>query len=463
MGLCYHPQFAAPSTSLMHEDPSHDIPYDPAMPYDRDEPPEYASPPLGRDDSREGDEVPLLIRRKGEGGTGSTSTVDEFAYELGRVQHDLKSLRLNLDGIPPLYSAAIVLSPSDASAAELAPLQDLAAQTTATSLLLTSTIPALRVYAAKLPYLKPAAGNFVVSTAEQTSLKHQLADCCDALKASLGEISKWEKHEASELPQAKERLMKVIKTREPDSGADQVMAKLWQAQRDGEGPLANLTAESYSWRWAVEHPASQLALAIHKAGDTAFLNNIARPSTLAPSLWTNPFAYVSAIPGSRKSSGYSIPGTKEALPVDGSQEEVGPFGEPVEGRAAPPRRRVVWLWIAFVLLLLAGASVGIALWSLKTDHATASTEGADSQAGATVILPALCSLFTPPALGGDDIKMPFHVQHSYHSGFLWDVNQTDLPGDRYTVIPKVLYIHRQGMKRWRVTFGPGERLAWTPN
>ncbi|GAA5878845.1 hypothetical protein JCM1840_000733 [Sporobolomyces johnsonii] len=459
----------------MHEDPSHDIPYDPAMPYDRDEPPEYASPPLGRDDSRDGDEVPLMIRRKGEGGTGSTSTVDEFAYELGRVQHDLKSLRLNLDGIPLLYSAAISLSPSDASAAELAPLQDLAAQTTATSLLLTSTIPALRVYAAKLPYLKPAAGNFVVSTAEQTSLKHQLADCCDSLKASLGEISKWEKQEASELPQAKERLLKVIKKREPDSGEEQVMAKLWQAQRDGEGPLANLTVcrssrelhysvtddlkaqvESYSWRWAVEHPACQLALAIHRAGDTSFLNNIARPSTLAPSLWTNPFAYVSAIPGSRKSSGYSIPGTKEALPVDGSQEEVGPFGEPVEGRAAPPRRRIVWLWIAFVLLLLAGASVGIALWSLKTDHATASTEGADSQAGATVIVDVPGHSTSPlsarsslhPALGGDDIKMPFHVQHSYH---------------RYTVIPKVLYIHRQGMKRWRVTFGPGERLAWTPN
>ncbi|KAK4332263.1 hypothetical protein RTBOTA2_000417 [Rhodotorula toruloides] len=44
--------------------------------------------------------------------------------------------------------------------------------------------------------------------------------------------------------------------------------------------------------------------------------------------------------------------------------------------------------------------------------------------------------------------MPFSVAHKQHS---------------YTIIPKVLYVHRFGMKRWRVTFGPGGRIAWTPN
>lgn len=38
--------------------------------------------------------------------------------------------------------------------------------------------------------------------------------------------------------------------------------------------------------------------------------------------------------------------------------------------------------------------------------------------------------------------MPFSVQHHWH---------------RYTLIPKVLYVHRIG-KRLKVTFGPGERV-----
>lgn len=41
--------------------------------------------------------------------------------------------------------------------------------------------------------------------------------------------------------------------------------------------------------------------------------------------------------------------------------------------------------------------------------------------------------------------MPFSVQRRTHS---------------YTIIPKVLYVHRQGMKRWRVSMGP---INWTPN
>ena len=119
--------------------------------------------------------------------------------------------------------------------APLSTLEALARRTTTAELLISTSIPPLRILHSTLPYLKPAAGSFVVSSSQMSEMKQQLAQCAQTVKDALGKIHQMEQaEEVTEKKEARMRLLKFIKEREnSQTESSELMAQLLGAERDG--------------------------------------------------------------------------------------------------------------------------------------------------------------------------------------------------------------------------------------
>jgi len=129
-------------------------------------------------------------------------------------------------------------------------LEALARRTTSSSLLLSSTIPSLRTLAARLNYLKPAAGSFVVTTEQTIELKGQLARCADTLKSVLDRIKELARAEEEGKKDARMRLLRIIKSRESkETDQAELMALLLGAERDGENDVESLPVRFFTYQF----------------------------------------------------------------------------------------------------------------------------------------------------------------------------------------------------------------------
>ncbi|GAA6031870.1 hypothetical protein JCM8097_003311 [Rhodosporidiobolus ruineniae] len=359
----------------------------------------------GHGEEDEGDEAPLIGKDKGKGVEGGPVAVDGFGYQLGRVHHDLSTLRSNLSGIASLHADALALAPPDTSLVAQSFLQDLSAQTAATAELL-STVPSeLRSLASKVNVLKPAAGKFVVSAAEQNAAKTELADCAELLRSSVRDVETGARKELDEKPQARIRLLKVIKARE--EGADEAtqMGMLLSAEREGQWHAEQLKPNSYGWRWSVEHPYTRLQAALHSSGDLSFLASIQAPSAPAPSLWASPLSYLPSLRSTSRPPLYSSPSAASTFTADDSapslssstplydipeEDKVGSYGEPLSERRTMspgqgPKRWKVALGLFVLLAAMGGAAVGVVLWGRKVDgesETSGTSEAATAAPGA---------------------------------------------------------------------------------
>ena len=146
----------------------------------------------------------------------------------------MNALRDIIDGIETLHA--------DLSSHEspLSTLEALARRTTSATLLVSTTVPALRALRSTLPFLKPAAGAFVVSNSQTLELKHQLASCARALEGTLEKVAKMERVEEGDgKKESRMRLLKCIKAREGEGvESSELMAKLLGAERDGGRAVA---------------------------------------------------------------------------------------------------------------------------------------------------------------------------------------------------------------------------------
>ncbi|BGP12605.1 hypothetical protein JCM10213_008742 [Rhodosporidiobolus nylandii] len=335
-----------------------------------------------RGQEHEGDQASLLSKEGKQGG-GGPLTVDQYLYEIGRLHHDLTTLRSNLAGIPSLVQDAAALAPTDNSLVAQSLLQDLSAQTTASADLLAYLPDELGSLASKSKLLKPAAGNFVVSSAEQRQVKQELTACAGLLKASIRDIETGARNELEGTQQARMRLLKVIKAAAGEAGEAEQMGHLLTAEREGAGLVERLKPGSYGWRWAVEHPYSRLQASLASFGTLSFLDSIQAPVGPAPSLWANPLSYVPSLSFSAKPPRYAAPGETPTA-VDGSQEEegkIGNYGEPIEGPPKPPQRWKVAVGVFVVVALAVGATVAVIVVGRQ---GTASGDG-DASAPVTAI------------------------------------------------------------------------------
>ncbi|GAA5899580.1 uncharacterized protein JCM6883_005265 [Sporobolomyces salmoneus] len=349
----------------------------PPAPYDgpRGSPPDYASPPLTQQGD---DETPLIVHQKRQPKIDGPMSVDDFAYEMGRVAYDINALRDIVEGIENLKADL------SSQGSPISTLEALARRTTSASPLLSTSVPSLRTLRSTIPYLKPAAGAFVVSNSQTVELKQQLAQCAQTLKDVLGKISAMERREEdTEKKDTRMRLLKFIKEKEGEGvESSELMAQLLGAERDGSRATSEaLEVNSYAWRWVVERPGCRLARSVDESGDLTFLHKIEYPP--APSVWANTWAFLPSLYPSnstnRKTSGYSAAGTKESMPIDANDEETtGNYGEPLsDGLNRRPSRYKLWLVVLFVLLLMAGAGLGIGFWVKSFDHATSRSETGD--------------------------------------------------------------------------------------
>ncbi|GAA5958394.1 hypothetical protein JCM3765_007862 [Sporobolomyces pararoseus] len=372
----------APTSASMHQlDSQESYSSEPPVPYDDarelNSPPDYASPPLLQQGD---DETPLIVHQKRQPKKDGPMSVDDFMYEIGRVAYDANALKDVFGGIELLKAD---LSSQEAP---LSSLEALARRTTTAELLVSTSIPSLRTLYSTLPYLKPAAGSFVVSSTQMSEMKQQLAQCAQTVKDVLGKVDQMEQaEEGSEKKEARMRLLKFIKEREgSQTESSELMAQLLGAERDGgKVTTEKLEVNSYPWRWAVERPGSRLAHSVKDLGDLSFLNKIEYPP--APSLWANTWAYLPTLYATnstnRKISGYSAAGTKESMPIDANDEELtGNYGEPLSAPSNQrPSRYKLWLVVFFLLIVLAASGVGIGLWMRKLRSATSSGEGGNGQ------------------------------------------------------------------------------------
>lgn len=93
-----------------------------------------------------------------------------------------------------------------------------------------------------------------------------------------------------------------------------------------------------------------------------------------------PTLYAGSNATARKTSGYSAAGTKESIPIDGTDDEevaTANYGEPLASESARtrPSRYKLWFVVLFMLVVLTASGVGIAFWVKKLRHATAEREG----------------------------------------------------------------------------------------
>ncbi|GAA5867989.1 hypothetical protein JCM8547_000775 [Rhodosporidiobolus lusitaniae] len=104
--------------------------------------------------------------------------------------------------------------------------------------------------------LKPAVGSFLVSTEEINSFKHQLADCAELLRAAVKSVEVGEKKKKERMKKDLERLRIAI-VWQKDRGTEGVDVE--ETVRQGSRPVEGLLVETSAWRWAVEHPFTELA------------------------------------------------------------------------------------------------------------------------------------------------------------------------------------------------------------
>ncbi|BGP36556.1 hypothetical protein JCM10449v2_000457 [Rhodotorula kratochvilovae] len=366
---------------------SYHDPYDavddlPEYPHDADGNPSHGF--SSRWSGKETDAAPLIKggRREDE---PIPLDVDGFAYELGRVHHDIDTLCASLGRVAALKAQVLALASEDNTLVAQSLLADLGVQTSGAARLFADLPAQLRAFAGKIAHLKPGAGRFLVTSGESAPLKNELAECADGLRASVREILQKADEEEKDKPQARVRLLKVIKA-QFGGGADdaQMMAALLTAEREGSAALAEqLKAGTPSWRWAVERPFSRLQQEVAKAGDLSFLDGFKAAPTPAPSSWLNPVAYVPTLPLktpksaaasrppsylSRASSVTSAAASTQYAPLE--EDRVSSYGEPLE----PPEAKAPSRWTrvalgAVVLLVVAGSGVAVVLWSKKVEQA----------------------------------------------------------------------------------------------
>ncbi|GAA5969318.1 hypothetical protein JCM11641_007549 [Rhodosporidiobolus odoratus] len=331
---------------------------------------------IRRKEYGEENDEPPTARKSYKGEEGGPMTVDSFSYQLGRMRHDLKTLRSNLAGIPSLVQDARALSPSDNSLVAQSLLEDLSAQTIATADLLSLIPPELRTLSGKLNVLKPAAGQFLVSSGEMNEVKTLLAECGDLLRLSISEIKEGVRKEDEDKQQARMRLLKQIKATTRGRDDSEQMGMLMTAEREGAAPVETLKSGSYGWRWAVEQPYSRFQASLNEAGDLSFLSTLKTPCEPAPSSWANPISYLPTLPFSLRPPQYSAPGEKSTT-VDGStplhhdhqdeEDRIGNFGEPLDNPTTrkPPKRKFVAVGVFVVMGLMVAATIGVLVWSSK--------------------------------------------------------------------------------------------------
>ncbi|GAA5923141.1 uncharacterized protein JCM15063_003549 [Sporobolomyces koalae] len=366
-------------------------PYDPPMPYESRAPPDYASPPLPQG-AIEDDQTPLIVPRKRPANGTTPRTVDNFIYEASLAAPAPGSVAL--EEIKSLKSTLCATEPPRST------YQSLILQTTTASSLLSSIVPSMRTFTSTLPYLKPAAGDFVVSSAQAVECKRLLAENADALRKILQTIeSLATNEEEGEKKETRMRLLRYIKAKE-------------KGERVGQSELAALLltsilqVDSYAWRWAVERPGVRLARCVADSGDVTFLSKITHPSEVAPSLWSSPWSFVPSLYSpstSRKVSGYSAAGTKESMPVDALEEETGNYGEPLSEKRGPtrPSRYRLWLCTLLAFAILGGSAAGIGVWVFKLREATASGEGSSASRLTLVNDMPAHPTRAPTPIGGD--------------------------------------------------------------
>ncbi|GAA5909199.1 hypothetical protein JCM8208_003408 [Rhodotorula glutinis] len=323
--------------------------------YDLDELPEY--PPHGGDqgggggtasleqlggpDSKGGDKTELVKggRREGE---AVPLEVDGFAYELGRVHHDVDTFRDAVARLAALKAQVVVLEPEDSTLVAQSLLASLAVQTADASQLFKQLPQQMQTFGDKLPFLKPGAGRFLVTSAESTPLKSELALCATTLRSTVHEVRKLADVEDKEKQSARVRLLKTIKAQMGPSGDDSlVMAALLTAEREGSSHHAEQLK-----------PLAYIPLGL--AGKVA-------PGVDAVDRARTPSAPPSYFPlGSSGRAGF-------APLVDADEEDrVGSYGEPLAAPSAGEPSK--WARVALgvvVLSVMLGSTVALMLW---TEH-----------------------------------------------------------------------------------------------
>ncbi|KAL7343931.1 hypothetical protein BJY59DRAFT_711302 [Rhodotorula toruloides] len=299
----------------------------------------------------------LNVEAKKDGlAAGGPMTVDQFAYEIGRLRNEVEKLPSSTARTAELRAQALALDPADNSLVAQSLLADLAVQTSAVVDVLPPQIAETRSLASKVAVLKPAAGRFLVTAGETAELKAELARCALSLDLAIQQISDGAKTEESDKQEARVRLLK---------------------------------PGSFGWRWTVEHPFTRLEQAVKNSGDVSFLSSLKSAPTPAPSLWANPLSYIPSFTSAAKQpTGYVPP---SAADTSLTAAEEGSYGSPLVPPAQKPSKR--WIKWVFLLLLLAvvGLAVGVTVYLGKRvdEHANGGDETAAAvPATPTVILGA---------------------------------------------------------------------------
>ncbi|KAJ8297099.1 hypothetical protein OF846_000345 [Rhodotorula toruloides] len=282
---------------------------------------------------------------------GGPMTVDQFAYEIGRLRNEVEKLPSSTARIADLRAQALALDPADNS---------LVAQ-------------------------------FLVTAGETAELKAELARCALSLDSAIQQISEGARTEEKEKQEARVRLLKVIKAKLGDRGTDaEQMSLLLTAEREGSAARPEkLKPGSFGWRWSVEHPCTRLEQAVKNSGDLSFLSSLKSAPTPAPSLWANPLSYIPSFTTATKQPTGYVPPSSADTSLTAAEE--GSYGSPLVPPAQKPSKR--WIKWVFLLLLLAvvGLAVGVTVYLGKRvdEHANGGDETAAAvPATPTVILGA---------------------------------------------------------------------------
>ncbi|BGO99245.1 hypothetical protein RTBOTA2_000316 [Rhodotorula toruloides] len=321
---------------------------------------------------------------------GGPMTVDQFAYEIGRLRNEVEKLPASTARIADLRAQALALDPADNSLVAQSLLADLAVQTSAVFDVLPSHIAETRSFASKVAVLKPAAGRFLVTAGETAELKAELARCALSLDSAIQQISDGAKAEEKNKQEARVRLLKVIKAKLGDRGTDaEQMSLLLTAEREGTAARPEkLKPGSFGWRWSVEHPFTRLEQAVKNSGDLSFLSALKAAPTPAPSLWANPLSYIPSLTStSKQPTGYVPP---SATDTSLTAAEEGSYGSPLNPPPAKPSSKwIKWVFLLLVLVSI-GAAAGVIVYLGKRvdEHANGGEEAEAAAATPTVILGA---------------------------------------------------------------------------
>ncbi|BGP04555.1 hypothetical protein JCM10049v2_000357 [Rhodotorula toruloides] len=318
---------------------------------------------------------------------GGPMTVDQFAYEIGRLRNEVEKLPSSTARIADLRAQALALDPADNSLVAQPRRPDLRRSRR----LALSHIAETRLLATKVAVLKPAAGRFLVTAGETAELKAELARCALSLDSAIQQISEGARTEEKEKQEARVRLLKVIKAKLGDRGTDaEQMSLLLTAEREGSAARPEkLKPGSFGWRWSVEHPCTRLEQAVKNSGDLSFLSSLKSAPTPAPSLWANPLSYIPSFTTATKQPTGYVPPSSADTSLTAAEE--GSYGSPLVPPAQKPSKR--WIKWVFLLLLLAvvGLAVGVTVYLGKRvdEHANGGDETAAAvPATPTVILGA---------------------------------------------------------------------------